>query len=66
MSQTYSLGCRQCRKHLWIAQAGGVGKTLYSANQHAMGALKDFLFEHAGIRSFSATTARARWSTGKR
>ena len=48
MSKTYSLGCQQCRKHIWIAQAGGVGKTLYSADQHAMEALKGFLFEHAG------------------
>ncbi len=48
MSQTFSIGCQQCRKHLWIAQAGLGGYTLYTDQPETMSALKDFLFEHIG------------------
>jgi hypothetical protein len=47
MSTTYSIGCRQCRKHLWIAQSSQESTTLY-AGQNYTPALKDFLFEHIG------------------
>ena len=45
MSTTYSIGCTQCKKHLWIAQSSQDSKTLY-AGQDGNPALKDFLFEH--------------------
>lgn len=48
MSRTYSIGCRQCRKHLWIAQASGDSQTLYTGELHTMAALKSFLFDHLG------------------
>jgi hypothetical protein len=46
MSRTYSIGCRQCRKHLWIAQASLDRTSLYTGEPHIMDALKKFLFEH--------------------
>lgn len=48
MSRTYSIGCRQCRKHLWIAQASGGSTTLYTGEPHTMAALEAFLFKHRG------------------
>lgn len=52
MSRTYSIGCRQCRCHLWIAQASGVtgqeSTALYTGEPVTMSLLKDFLFEHRG------------------
>ena len=52
MSRTFSIGCTQCRKHLWIAQAsaasGKESTTLYTGEGHVMAALKDFLFDHHG------------------
>lgn len=48
MSQTYSIGCRQCRKHLWIAQSSQGNPSLYTGEPHTMAALKVFLFEHLG------------------
>ena len=44
MSKAYSIGCRDCREHLWIAQTG----ILYTGEPHTMEALKAFLFKHAG------------------
>lgn len=44
MSNTYSIGCRECKKHLWIAQ----DKCLYSGDFEAMERLEIFLFEHQG------------------
>lgn len=46
MSTTYSIGCRQCRKHLWVAQATGESQTLYTGQPRVMKVLKTFLFEH--------------------
>lgn len=46
MSTTYSIGCRQCRKHLWIAQASGKERSLYTGQPETMEELKTFLFEH--------------------
>ena len=47
MSRCYSIACTQCRKHIWIAQAGFSGYVLYYGQPHTMKALRDFLFEHA-------------------
>jgi len=51
MSRTFSIGCRQCRKHVWIAQAsaasGNESTTLYRGEAHDK-ALNDFLFDHMG------------------
>lgn len=46
MSEAVSIICRSCKKHLRIAQAGGGGNALYSADPKIMSALKKFLFEH--------------------
>ena len=48
MSRTFSIGCQQCRKHLWIAQASASRQTLYYGKPRTMEALKVFLFEHRG------------------
>jgi hypothetical protein len=48
MSTTYSLGCRQCRKHLWIAQASAGVTSLYTGHDAIVTALKAFLFDHLG------------------
>lgn len=48
MSQTYSIGCRDCRKHVWIAQTSLGSHTLYYGEPRTMETLKDFLFEHTG------------------
>lgn len=45
MSATYSLGCRDCKKKIWIAQGTGY-RCLYSGNQKCMEALREFLFDH--------------------
>lgn len=48
MSQTYSIGCRQCKKHLWIGQSGVGGHRIYSGVLWKMTSLSEFLFEHCG------------------
>ncbi len=46
MSQTYSIGCRQCKVHLWIAQSSCVRPlNLYSTDAH-LAALATFLRDH--------------------
>lgn len=50
MSKTYSIGCFQCQKHLWIAQGWDLAEnsTLYVGEPHTVRALKAFLFEQCG------------------
>ena len=48
MSNTYSIGCRDCKKCLWIAQGSSGNRALYSEEAHTMAALEAFLFEHQG------------------
>lgn len=48
MSNTYSLACRDCKKHLWVAQKGGGQGIFYSGMPKIMEALRDFLFDHTG------------------
>lgn len=50
MSATYSIACRDCRKHLWIAQGrgGGTSSVLYLGEEKTMEALKAFLYAHVG------------------
>lgn len=52
MSKTFSIACRECQKHVWIAQGIGVPSaefnTFYSGDPGIMDALKGFLFVHAG------------------
>lgn len=47
MSNSYSIGCTQCKKSLWIAQ-GGLPEsfTFYSGEPVIMFKLKQFLREH--------------------
>jgi hypothetical protein len=46
MSKTYSIGCRECRKRLWIAQGWGGSINLYSGEPETMEALRVFLYQH--------------------
>jgi len=46
MSRTYSLGCKDCKVHVWIAQASIEIKTLYYGEPKTMELLKQFLFDH--------------------
>jgi len=50
MSQTFSIACTQCKKHLWIAQASYMDKFdghLYGTKEYSK-ALFHFLMEHKG------------------
>lgn len=50
MSQTFSIACTKCKKHLWIAQASYGDKHkgyLYSGKKYSV-ALFQFLMEHRG------------------
>lgn len=50
MSQTFSIACTKCKKHIWIAQASYGDKLkghLYSAKKYSE-ALFQFLMEHQG------------------
>jgi len=50
MSQTFSIACTQCKKHLWIAQASYDNQFkghLYSTKRHTE-ALFIFLMKHRG------------------
>ena len=48
MSRTYSIACRDCKKHVWIAQASCDSHTLYTGMPEVMECLEAFLFEHMG------------------
>lgn len=49
MSCTYSVGCKDCKKHIWIAQGWGKEEShLYTGNKVIMKKFKDFLFDHLG------------------
>lgn len=48
MSTTYSIGCKKCKKRLWIAQTSSGNRIFYTADRDAMQALGDFLFDHEG------------------
>ncbi len=45
MSVCYHIGCKDCKKSLWIAQST---RCFYSGEPHTMKALKEFLFDHHG------------------
>ena len=47
MSQTYSIGCRDCKKHLWIGQVLRKQWRIYTSKNH-LDALGEFLFAHKG------------------
>jgi len=50
MSQTFSIACHDCKKHLWIAQVGHKGRGyLYSTPEHSR-AQYLFFMEHRGHR----------------
>ncbi len=47
MGYTYSLGCAQCKVHIWIAQGSPQrGITIYTGKPETMEALRGFLLEH--------------------
>lgn len=46
MSQTFSLACRDCKKHIWIAQGHKGNVTLYTGQKHTMDLLEKFLGQH--------------------
>lgn len=46
MSQTYSIACRDCKKHLWMAQSSCGEGYVYATPNHCK-ALYDFLTEHS-------------------
>ena len=46
MSTTYSIACRDCKTHLWIAQSSCGNGHLYTGEPHTMKALESFLFAH--------------------
>jgi len=48
MSTTYSIGCKQCKKHLWVAQTSCGNLNFYSNDAETIDALGRFLFEHEG------------------
>ena len=45
MSVDFSIACKDCKKHLWIAQSPD---NLYLAEPDVMEALRTFLFDHVG------------------
>lgn len=45
MSETYSIGCRDCKVHLWVGQALA-GHTMLYHGSMAVLALEEFLFAH--------------------
>lgn len=49
MSRTYDIACTQCKKALWIGQAGGGRERghIYSGEAATMAALNEFLWDHA-------------------
>lgn len=50
MSDTFSIACKDCKKHLWIAQGWRFEKTkghMYSKPEY-IGALYKFFREHQG------------------
>jgi hypothetical protein len=48
MSTTYSIACRDCKKHLWIAQGRKDGSGHLYSGAEAIGGLYKFLREHQG------------------
>jgi hypothetical protein len=63
MSTTYSIGCRDCRKALWIAQSSCGSPSLYWG-EHYRAALEAFLFEHVGhalVFGYDAEGEIAEW-----
>jgi hypothetical protein len=48
MSRTYSIGCKDCKKHIWVAQKGSKSPTFYSGMPEVMQRLTEFLFTHIG------------------
>lgn len=50
MSQTYSIACKDCQKHIWMAQARHSEKKsghVYTTPEHAKN-LFEFLIDHEG------------------
>jgi hypothetical protein len=54
MSQTFSLACRDCKKHVWIAQGHKGNIHLYSGEKETMEMLKRFLETHTEHNLFFA------------
>jgi hypothetical protein len=48
MSQTYSIACVDCRKHLWVAQSSCGGPLRVYGGPEYLSALGAFLQEHTG------------------
>lgn len=48
MSRTQNIACKQCKKSLWIGQAGAGSDRgyIYSGQAHTMTALGEFLWDH--------------------
>ena len=49
MSETFSLGCEDCKEHIWCAQKSHNDLRLYTRDDLAS-ALASFLFKHRGHR----------------
>jgi hypothetical protein len=50
MSRTFNLACAQCKKSIWIGQAGSGEERghIYTGDQAVMAALNEFLWDHVG------------------
>ncbi len=50
MSDSYDLGCRDCKKSLWIGQSQNTNPPFcfYYGEEHTMKALRLFLWDHRG------------------
>jgi hypothetical protein len=46
MSDTLSIACKDCKKHLWIGQDSWGGAVIYSRSTKDMDALEEFLYKH--------------------
>lgn len=49
MSATFSLGCEDCKEHIWCAQKSAGDLRLYTTIESAS-VLAEFLFRHRGHR----------------